>query len=295
MVERWGTLSVRDHLDAQGLIADILVYDRLVFPVMSGPGERVRWRENDWHPDKQEVVIEELGDLAVRAAWDDQRQQQFKDLRKASGKIAKDAFQTTRWVLAMNRELPLPPGVTDVRAVAAYHDTDEGETDLMLAPLGPDEEALGKLAFVVSQRLLVPLLEPGADLKEAINRAKDLSLTPAYREQRSAFFEWQETTVDAIARGRRSFAGAVAEIEGFASDLNKQVHSRWKRLVIRSVLTIVGVTLPFALGLEKLALLTSIPGVFELVKFGAVEAREGAPGGKAEAAAMVVSAMKALR
>jgi hypothetical protein len=28
--ERWGTLSVKDHLDAQALIADLLLYDRSV-------------------------------------------------------------------------------------------------------------------------------------------------------------------------------------------------------------------------------------------------------------------------
>jgi hypothetical protein len=35
-MERWGTLSVRDHLDLQAVIADLLLYDRLVFPVLSG-------------------------------------------------------------------------------------------------------------------------------------------------------------------------------------------------------------------------------------------------------------------
>ncbi len=44
LIERWGTLSVKDHLDAQALVADLLLYDRLVFPVISGARERTRWR-----------------------------------------------------------------------------------------------------------------------------------------------------------------------------------------------------------------------------------------------------------
>jgi hypothetical protein len=119
-VERWGTLSVKDHLDAQALAADLLLYDRLVFPVMSGPGEPDRWKAENWAPDLQERLIEELGvDLAVKAEWDQARRDKYHDLRRARKQIAVDAFQATRLVLAMDRKLPRPHGVTEIRAVAA--------------------------------------------------------------------------------------------------------------------------------------------------------------------------------
>jgi hypothetical protein len=60
-VERWGALSVKDHLDTQALVADLLMYDRLVFPVFSRHGERTRWRGEKWDPELQEQLIEDLG------------------------------------------------------------------------------------------------------------------------------------------------------------------------------------------------------------------------------------------
>lgn len=78
VVERWGTLSVKDHLNAYALVVDLLLYDRLVFPVISGEGERTRWRGENWDPDLQESLIEELGtDLVVKADWDEARRQRY--------------------------------------------------------------------------------------------------------------------------------------------------------------------------------------------------------------------------
>src|SRR5213080_3358169 len=83
VVERWGTLSVKDHLVAQALVVDLLLYARLVFPVFSGAGERTRWRGKNWDPDLQESLIEELGtDLAVKVHWNEDRRQVYQDLRR---------------------------------------------------------------------------------------------------------------------------------------------------------------------------------------------------------------------
>lgn len=292
--ERWGTLSVKDHLDAQALAADLLLYDRLVFPVMSGPGEPERWTSENWAPDLQETLIQELGeDLTVKAAWDEARRTTYQDLRRARKQIREDAFQATRMVLAMDRQLPRPAGVTDVRVVAAYHDSDEGAKALQITPHDPDEEALGKLAFVIGQRLLVPLID-AHNPRDVVLEAADLSLRPQYREERGMFYAWQEDTVDAIRCGRQTIEGAVVEMQGFVKRLNEQITARWNRFAAKTVFTIVGVALPFALGIEKLALITAIPGAFELVKFGLFDANESANPGKCEVAAMFVSAKKTL-
>ena len=221
--ERWGTLSVKDHLDAQALIADLLLYDRLVFPVFAGPNERTRWRGEHWGPDLQESLIEELGvDIAVKAPWDETRREQYKDLREARKQIAEDAFQTTRWVLAMDRDLPRPEG-TEVRAIAAYHDVDEGKRELGLTTPQPDAIALGKLAFVVGQRLLVPAIDPKQDPHDLVLRARDLSRNQKYREQRQEFYVWQEINVDAIARGRKTVDSEVDELKERADELNSSI------------------------------------------------------------------------
>ena len=52
--------------------------------------------------------------------------------------------------------------------------------------------------------------------------------------------------------------------------------------------------LPFALGIEKLALVTAIPGIFELVKFAGLDVKEPPNEGKCEVAAMLVSARRTI-
>jgi hypothetical protein len=296
--ERWGTLSVKDHLDAQALIADLLLYDRLVFPVFSGPGERTRWRGEQWDPGLQENLIEDLGvDVTVKAHWDEARRERYKDLREARKQIGEDAFQTTRFVLAMDQDLPRPVGA-EVRVIAAYHDLDQGKQELGLTTPQPDEIALGKLAFVIGQRLLVPLINPKTDPRDLVLRARDLSRERKYREQRQEFYIWQENNVDAIVRGRKTIDRAVEELKQRADQLNGSIMDyfaqNWESLTTKTVLTVVGVGLPFALGIQEAALLGFVPGAFELVKFGAVEVLEPMAKEKCEAAAMLVSARKRL-
>jgi len=60
------------------------------------------------------------------------------------------------------------------------------------------------------------------------------------------------------------------------------------------VFTVVGVALPFALGIEKVALVTATPGVFELVKFAGLDVKEPPNEAKCEVAAMLVSARKTI-
>ena len=297
-MERWGTLSVRDHLDLQAVIADLLLYDRLVFPVLSGEGERNRWRQEKWDPEAQESLIEDLGpEVAIKAVWDEHRRQQYEDLRRAHKQIAREAYQTTRMVLAMDQTLV--PQDTEVRAIAAYHDEVEGRRDLGLTTAQPDEIALGKLAFVISQQLLVPRMDAEASQRDQIRRARDLSLDPRYRDKRQEFYRWQEATVDAIARGRQTVNSAIKDLDRRVDELNHPVKSyiedHWKSLTAKTVLTVIGISLPFALGGHEAAgLLGFVPGAFELVKFGALDVAEPMTTQKCEAAAMLLSARKSL-
>ncbi len=298
-IERWGTLSVKDHLDSQALIADLLLYDRLVFPVMSGYGERTRWRNEQWDPDLQESVIEELGEeTVVKAYWDKARQEQYQDIRQMRKAIGEDAFQTTRWILAMDRQLPIPDNA-EVRAIAAYHDLDEGRKDLGLETPQPDEVALGKLAFVVGQRLLVPKITANGDSRDLMLRARDLCRERSYAEQRQEFYVWQESTVDAIVRRRRTVNGAVGELSERADRLNRSIRTYFEdnrvSLTVKTALTVIGIFLPPALGLHEAAGLIGIaPPAFELVKFGAEQIMEPMTKEKCEASAMIVSASKML-
>jgi hypothetical protein len=50
-MERWGTLSVKDHLDARALATEVLLYDSLVFPRPT-QDDFQRWVNKKWEPDK---------------------------------------------------------------------------------------------------------------------------------------------------------------------------------------------------------------------------------------------------
>jgi hypothetical protein len=67
---RWGTFSVLDHLDPAALTTEILLYDRLVFPVPSSPEARQRWEQQGRRPDLLDRRLTELGNLAYAAKWD---------------------------------------------------------------------------------------------------------------------------------------------------------------------------------------------------------------------------------
>jgi hypothetical protein len=76
--ELWATYSVEDHKKPRTLAADILLFDRLVFPVPESahfpensgppdspgpvqwtpdPKERARWKSKGWDPDSQDKLL----------------------------------------------------------------------------------------------------------------------------------------------------------------------------------------------------------------------------------------------
>src|SRR6266487_250237 len=113
MRERWGTLSVRDHLDTRGLVGDLVLYDRLVFPVPPDEEERLRWDGQGWKPEFLQVRLRQLGaDLAVEAPWNEELRGEWRRTYEHLRQVGVDAFQTTRMVLSMQRPADLPHGVT---------------------------------------------------------------------------------------------------------------------------------------------------------------------------------------
>lgn len=80
-LERWGSLSLDDHVDTEALIANVLLFDRLIVPVMTEQpdrNERAYWVSRGWDPDLQSNRLNLLGDLAVRRPWDAKRRSLFR-------------------------------------------------------------------------------------------------------------------------------------------------------------------------------------------------------------------------
>ena len=48
-----GNFILKDHLDLRGLIANVLLFDRLVIPVPPEKDEKElrRWQMHDWNPE----------------------------------------------------------------------------------------------------------------------------------------------------------------------------------------------------------------------------------------------------
>src|SRR5687767_284591 len=127
--ELWATYSVKDHLEPRALAADILLFDRLVFPVPEearfpensgspidrgpvewtrNPAEWARWQEPDknWDPDSQYQLLELLKPVIRKVPWDSAHHEQW---RTESASLAAQglpdfAFVATRTILT--RDLP---------------------------------------------------------------------------------------------------------------------------------------------------------------------------------------------
>jgi hypothetical protein len=101
---RWGTYSVKGHLDLERLIPDLLLYDVLVFPTPDSDAEYQRWEENGWGPDLLAYRFTQLGDHAVACPWNQQLRSEWNHMWDAlSGQYGKDpqaAFTTTAAILA---------------------------------------------------------------------------------------------------------------------------------------------------------------------------------------------------
>jgi hypothetical protein len=70
--QRWDSFSVRDHLNKRALTSDLLLYDRLIFPV--APKGDVKalayWRQRRWDPDFLDSRLEQLKGLVRTYPWD---------------------------------------------------------------------------------------------------------------------------------------------------------------------------------------------------------------------------------
>ena len=134
------TYSVKDHLDRRALAADIMLFDRLVFPVpqiadlryeeadptQRGPVnwsrnevEWARWEKQKWRPETQDSLLELIKPVVRKVPWDVPHQEEW---RKEFSKVAGDqlpgyAFVATKTVLTRD----LPAYVTGVEAMGPAH------------------------------------------------------------------------------------------------------------------------------------------------------------------------------
>ncbi len=244
--EHWGSLSVADHVNTEALIANVLLYDRLVIPVMVDQldrDERAYWVSHGWDPDLQLERLDQLKELAIRRPWNAKRRETFKT--RAAELSAEqfdaehiDSYAMTRMILAQEQVTEKLPGVQHVQVIAAYNSIGSMKQDFQLVDA---HDPLSAQAFLLTRRLAVPdLPNPEKALKEAMSLSRDAE----FRSKRAALFDWQEET---ILKGVPP-AAAVDRIAEMTDAYNKQVKEACAKVRWKLAFTICGISLGFLTG-----------------------------------------------
>jgi hypothetical protein len=228
MRELWGTFSVRDHREQRPLVADVMLYDRLVVPVPADRAEWERWDHPDqgWDPARQKRVLDVLrrhGEkerLVLPIPWDERRRQTFRDTFTAAraGAMEMDGFQWTAGQLLRDEDVKraVDAGAIKPRVVAAYVSRKALEQEVIVEEITAEEAADERareqqLAVAVGRSFLVPDLEgePSEELDlELLERAARLSTKDSFRQKRAAYNDWVERAV----RKRLTSKEAVAKM-----------------------------------------------------------------------------------
>jgi hypothetical protein len=275
--ERWGSLSVDDHLDTKALAANVLLYDRLIVPVMTpqpARDERAYWSKKGWDPDLQADRLEQLKDLAVVRPWNRARRELY------STRVAQltaeqhdvDHFHLTRMILAQEQVIEKPPGVSRVVVVAAYNSLTAMKEDF---PVEQVDDHLSAQAYLLSRRLAVPDRPEHVIIDECIALSKD----EEFRRHRAELFDWQE-----LAAARKwSPADTVERISEMTERYNAKVKSALGNVAWRSAFTLFGIGLGVAGGVTYMA---GAAAALSLVRFAKFDRKPSIEAGSSQPAAM---------
>ena len=265
----WATYSVTDHLEPRSLVADIMLYDRLVFPVpqdSSPPGEWTRnndewtrWKKAAWDPDRQEQLLELLGPVSRKVPWE----KNHKTWRKESARLAAEgvpdyAFQATRTALTLD----LPAHIEGVAAVGpAYRTFAEIQRELGVTDAsGRTKVPEGALATVLGWAFLTPEDDRLSDeelLKETVDFVTD---DVDFRRHRSGFLEWQQDFLKNKATDAESIKRALDEMEAMLEEAREAT----SKLTLRKVARYSFMVAPSALALSNA--IAGVPDAIEVAK-----------------------------
>lgn len=258
--ERWGSLSVDDHIDTEALIANVLLFDRLIIPVMTEQpdrNERAYWVSKGWDPTLQSERLNLLDDLVVRRPWNEQRRSIFRtrldELKAEQSDV--DGKQLTRMILAQEEPIEKTPDIDGVTVVPTYSSRQAFEQDFFM----DTEEHLGAQACLLSRQLAVPVMSTPCILKETIKLSRDKN----FRVKRAELFDWQEI---AISR-HWSPQEAVARVSDMTERHNAIVKDALGDVRWKLSFTIFGIGLGFAAGEPFVAGLAAALLLVQFVKF----------------------------
>jgi len=272
--ELWATYSVKDHQHPRRFAADVMLYDRLVFPVPEtgslppyGPGaandrpvlwtrndaEWARWECKGWDPEAQEGLLRLLKPVVLKTAWSGAGPQ-ADDYKLEAARLAADgvfdyAFQATRTLLTQG----LPSYVDGVAGLGPAY----GDYETFAAAARPEaassEKLPGKvLADVLAAEFYVPAVDdPKVPTHDLLSRTVDfVGETEGFKERRSAYVEWQRGFLKDGRTDAASIRKSVEEMRGLVRATNEAT----RRLKLRKVARNGFVIVPSLLGLGDVLL-----------------------------------------
>jgi hypothetical protein len=301
MRERWGALSVRDHVSDAPLVTEVLLYDRLIVPIPP-PGDKTAekyWTKQRWEPDVLnecldilKVKTEKQDGLALTVPWDESKRKRFKSRMSMAAALATqqrnpeqtycmDPFEMTRELLKDEFRPALPPGISKAWTAANYPSAQRFRRD------NSDKAAKRRtqLALSLSYHLLTPTR---SDPKhKVLKRAVDLATTDDYRRKRTRFHEWQEEIIEENISNEK----AIQELDHLLKAYNEATRKAFRNVVARYAFTVI----PIGLGMGGAAIAKSEPGLFiagasglvQLTRFWKFDRKPVIANGDLDAAAMV--------
>jgi hypothetical protein len=281
MNQLWATYSVDDHLNPSALATDIVLFDRLVFPVPEteqfgavpteefphntgaplergpvewkrNPAEWARWASKGWDPDGQNRLLDLLKPVIRKVPWgrgsavyDQYDQYRLEAAKLAAQGLPDYAFAATRTFLTRD----LPAYVTGVAAIGpSYRNLAEIERDLSIRSAGSQPRLQqDALATVLAWEFFAPdpndtRLSTEELLKETVAFVTD---DKGFQKRRTAFVDWQQKFIRDGMTDRESIERAVAEMRDLLEDANKAT----AKLAVRKILRYAFRIAPGAVGL----------------------------------------------
>jgi hypothetical protein len=196
---RWGTFSVVDHRDLVSLVPEILLYDKLVFPVPD-EGDWARWKDKRWKPELQKRRLAKLKGLVHGMKWTqglrDQWSANWERLKAIKGDVDGLALNLTPHVLAMSVLTDrIPPPIV----IAAYRNAPKAIRDFGLAEdsgahRDGREQLHRQVCALFERRLQMPIMD---DPEKAFEEAIKLAHNVKFQHARRSLFEWEDRRVTA--------------------------------------------------------------------------------------------------
>jgi hypothetical protein len=308
MRERWGTFSVRDHINDAPFVSDVLLYDRLVIPIPD-PSDSLaeqHWIDEKWRPkllhkclDVLKIKTEEEDGLVLTVPWGSSKEERFKSKMSVAAALATqgrcpeqgyyvDPFHMTRTLLKDDFCPALPNGVSKAWTVAAYPSADAFRRDVSVSDVGRRT----RLAAVMRHHFLSPATSDPD--QEMLKRAVDLVMKDSFRRKRSSFYEWQEEIIEENISDKK----AIEELEQRLSTYNTAIKKAFRDTVAKYAFTVI----PIAIGITAAAIagattgmvVAGASGIIQLTRFWKFDRKPIIANGDLDAAAMVHDAREVL-